>query len=93
MDYRFSMTPRLLVLAVLGLLALFVLLFLLGMQVGQRLEQGPRPGKAEAVGAAALKPLSNAIPSAPSLNLPAGASATAPAPAAAPVPAPAPARP
>lgn len=37
MDYRFSITPRLLILAALSLLALFILLFLLGIFVGQRL--------------------------------------------------------
>ena len=90
MEYRFSMTPRLLVLAVLGLLALFILLFLLGMQVGQRLEQSPRPPKAESVGASAVKPASTSIPSANSSSLPISKTTAAPAvPVAAPAQVPA----
>ena len=84
MEYRFSMTPRLLVLAVLGLMALFILLFLMGMQVGQRLEQSPRPPKAESVGASATKPLSTPIPAANSLSLPGSKTTAAPVPVAAP---------
>ena len=84
MEYRFSMTPRLLVLAVLGLLALFILLFLLGMQVGQRLEKSPPPPKAESVGASATKPLSTPIPAANSLSLPGSKTTAAPVPVAAP---------
>ena len=84
MEYRFSMTPRLLVLAVLGLLALFILLFLLGMQVGQRLEKSPQPPKAESVGASPTKPLSTPIPAANSLSLPGSKITAAPVPVAAP---------
>ena len=89
MEYRFSMTPRLLVLAVLGLMTLFILLFLMGMQVGQRLEKSPQPPKAESVGASAIKLLGASMPQASSLSLPGGKAATAPLPMAAPSPAPA----
>jgi hypothetical protein len=89
MEYRFSMTPRLLVLAVLGLMTLFILLFLMGMQVGQRLDKSPQPPKAESVGASAVKPASTSIPSANSLSLPISKTAAAPVPVAAPAQVPA----
>jgi hypothetical protein len=41
MDYRFSLTPRLLLLACLSLLTLLVLAFLLGIQLGSRLAPVP----------------------------------------------------
>lgn len=51
MEYRFSLTPRLVALGLFSLLALFVLLFLLGMQIGQRTrpitETVPVPSAAE----------------------------------------------
>ena len=51
MEYRFSLTPRLVAIGLFSLLALFVLLFLLGMQVGQRTrpvtEVVPVPSAAE----------------------------------------------
>jgi hypothetical protein len=37
MAYRFSLTPRLVTLGLVSLVALLVLMFLLGMQIGQRL--------------------------------------------------------
>jgi hypothetical protein len=54
LEYRFSLTPRLVAVGLFSLLAIFVLLFLLGMQVGQR----ARPLGAEAAIAA---PLENAV--------------------------------
>ncbi len=42
MDYRFSLTPRLLLLACLSLLTLLVLSFLLGIQLGHRLTPAAR---------------------------------------------------
>ncbi|MEY2620035.1 MAG: hypothetical protein RL522_3037 [Pseudomonadota bacterium] len=44
MDYRLSLTPRLLVLGGLALLLMMALLFLLGVQAGRDL--GPREGEA-----------------------------------------------
>lgn len=37
MSYRFNMTPRLLLISVMGLLALLVLFFLLGLEIGRQL--------------------------------------------------------
>ena len=36
LEYRFSLTPRLIAVGLFSLVALFVLLFLMGIQVGQR---------------------------------------------------------
>ena len=59
MEYRFSLTPRLVAIGLFSLLALFVLLFLLGMQVGQRTrpltEVVPVPSAAEKAVAGAEK--------------------------------------
>ncbi|MEY4652414.1 MAG: hypothetical protein RI884_995 [Pseudomonadota bacterium] len=46
MDYRLSLTPRLVVLGGLGLLLMMALLFLLGVQAGRDL--GPRAGEVAA---------------------------------------------
>lgn len=54
LEYRFSLTPRLVAVGLFSLLAIFVLLFLLGMQVGQR----SRPLGADAALAA---PLNDAV--------------------------------
>jgi len=62
MDYRFSITPRLLILAVLSLLALFTLLFLLGIFVGQRL--GPVSTLGQANLPKMTAPPSGALPTA-----------------------------
>ncbi len=59
MDYRFSLTPRLLLLACLSLLTLLVLAFLLGIQLGHRLAPVP-------AAAAPVTPATQAAPSAPS---------------------------
>lgn len=40
MDYQFTMTPRLIAIAVIGFLSLLLLLFALGFQVGQQWEAG-----------------------------------------------------
>lgn len=49
-EYRFSLTPRLIALALFGGVALMVLLFALGYQVGRGLarDEGARPGAASA---------------------------------------------
>ncbi|WP_255429231.1 hypothetical protein [Ramlibacter albus] len=57
MEYRFSLTPRLVAVGLFSLVALFVLLFLLGMQVGQRTA---RPADPAAAGAPANDPLAAA---------------------------------
>jgi hypothetical protein len=57
MDYRFSLTPRLLLLACLSLLTLLVLAFLLGIQLGHRLAPVP-------AAAAPVMPAAQAAPSA-----------------------------
>ena len=41
MSYRFHLTPRLLVVGLTGLLALLVLLFLLGLELGRRMAAEP----------------------------------------------------
>lgn len=52
MEYRFSLTARLVTLGVVGLVALMVLLFALGYVIGQRLApQGEREGAAPPVAA------------------------------------------
>ena len=56
MEYRFSLTPRMVALGLFSLLALFVLLFLLGLQVGQR----TRPVAEVALPAAAEKAIAGA---------------------------------
>lgn len=53
MEYRFSLTPRLVAVGIFSLVALFVLLFLLGMQVGLKTA---RPAEAPAPAAAASAP-------------------------------------
>jgi len=53
MTLRFSMTPRLLGLTVFSLLALLVLMFLLGIQIGQRLAGADSASKPAASGPAA----------------------------------------
>jgi hypothetical protein len=61
MEYRFSLTPRLLAIGLFAVVALLVLLFALGFQLGQRL--GGRPAASAAVSAsrAAIAP---SVPSA-----------------------------
>lgn len=79
MDYRFSITPRLLILAAVSLLALFILLFLLGIFVGQRL--GPvsalEPSKLPKV----MTPPSQALPTALTSSTTVAAPPATPAPA------------
>ena len=48
MEYRFSLTPRLIALALFSGVALMVLLFALGYQVGQSMVDKPVPGAAAA---------------------------------------------
>jgi hypothetical protein len=43
MEYRFSLTPRLIALALFSGVALMVLLFALGYQVGQSVAERPAP--------------------------------------------------
>lgn len=43
MEYRFSLTPRLIALALFSGVALMVLLFALGYQVGQSMAERPAP--------------------------------------------------
>lgn len=44
MEYQLSLTPRLLALGLCGVVALLVLLFALGFQVGQRMsDKAPQP--------------------------------------------------
>ena len=85
MDYRFSITPRLLILAALSLLALFILLFLLGIFVGQQL------GPVSALGQTNLPkltaPASAALPSPGSLPPALTPQAAVAAPPATPAPA------
>lgn len=54
MEYRFSLTPRLIALAIFSGVALMVLLFALGYQVGQGMAREPRPVAAEATAAGNL---------------------------------------
>jgi hypothetical protein len=92
MEIRFSLTPRLVAVGSVTLLALFVLLFLLGLQVGQRMRPA---GAAHAVSGAmedarkqaadaeaAAKQKLQAVSLVP--GAPAAAPAAAPAPAAVP---------
>ncbi len=61
MDYRFSLTPRLLLLACLSLLTLLVLSFLLGIQLGHRLAPAsPPPAAATPAAATSAAPASAA---------------------------------
>ena len=43
MEYRFSLTPRLIALAIFSGVAMLVLLFALGFQVGQSMAERPAP--------------------------------------------------
>jgi hypothetical protein len=52
MEYRFSLTPRLIALALFSGVALMVLLFALGYQVGQSMVDKPVPGATAAGNAA-----------------------------------------
>ena len=52
-DYQFSLTPRLIALALFGGVALMVLLFALGYQVGRQMAQGEQPPAASAAGRSA----------------------------------------
>lgn len=54
MEYRFSLTPRLIALAIFSGVALMVLLFALGYQVGQGMTRETRPVAAEASAAGNL---------------------------------------
>ncbi|WP_166104934.1 hypothetical protein [Duganella aceris] len=50
MEYRFSLTPRLIALAIFSGVALMVLLFALGYQVGQGMAREARPVALDAAG-------------------------------------------
>lgn len=50
MEYRFSLTPRLIALAIFSGVALMVLLFALGYQVGQGMAREARPVDVDAAG-------------------------------------------
>jgi hypothetical protein len=52
-DYHFSLTPRLIALALFGGVALMVLLFALGYQVGRQIAQGEQPPAASGAGRSA----------------------------------------
>jgi hypothetical protein len=80
MDYRFSITPRLLILAAVSLLALFILLFLLGLFVGQRL--GPVSALEPSNMPKLTAPTTGALPAALTPSAAAAAPPTTPAPAA-----------
>ena len=98
-EYRFSLTPRLVGLGAFSLLALFVLLFLLGVEVGHRSAATTSPvagelsnaARAEAVKAeqAVLKHVPAAAQPAAAALVPIQPAAPVQAPAVAPVVAPA----
>ena len=89
-EIRFSLTPRLIAVGLLSLLAVFVLLFLLGLQVGQR----SRPPAKSAMDTAATNAIESVQKQAADaeaaarkkLELPAVAAPAAPAPAPAVIP-------
>jgi len=66
-EYRFSLTPRLVALALFGIVALMVLLFALGYQVGRGMAPHAREAgervlhKAEQEAEAAVSPLQKAM--------------------------------
>lgn len=47
MEYRFSLTPRLIALAIFSGVAMLVLLFALGYQIGQSMAERPAPAVAD----------------------------------------------
>lgn len=75
MEYRFSLTPRLIALAIFSGVAMLVLLFALGYQVGQSMAERPVPavdnaasrarqqltGKINSEAAAAAAPVSERV--------------------------------
>lgn len=52
MEYRLSLTPRLVAVGFFAVVALLVLLFALGFQLGQRLAAGEAPGVSRGHGVA-----------------------------------------
>lgn len=64
MEYRFSLTPRLIALSAAGLLALLVLLFSLGYQLGLRMQPNPKALPAPVLAVPAL----TAVPEIPVLQ-------------------------
>jgi hypothetical protein len=60
MEYRFSLTPRLVAVGLFSLVALFVLLFLLGMQVGIRTAKPAESAPVSAVPTGVADPLAAA---------------------------------
>lgn len=59
-EYRFSLTPRLIALALFGGVALMVLLFALGYQVGRQMASEPAAAAPGAVGATGARLLDKA---------------------------------
>jgi hypothetical protein len=76
MQYVFSMTSRMVTIAVSCALLLCVLLFLLGMEIGARMSRSPAPSAAPAVVSVAPQPGAAA-----QTSLDAGDMAATPAPA------------
>lgn len=87
MEYRLSLTPRLLAVGLCAVMALLVLLFALGFQVGQNMAPPP-PLIPSVPSVPSLPPLASAAPAAGTASL----AAASPATEAAPVPAENPAR-
>ena len=79
MDYRFTMTPRLIAIAVIGFIFLLFLLFALGFQLGQQWGADELRRQAAASTPTQLNfPVAlPAIPAAPAVGIPASPIATA----------------
>lgn len=73
MDYQFTMTPRLIAIAVIGFISLLFLLFALGFQIGHQWEADETRQQTNANAASQLGfPVAlPTIPAAPALGIPA----------------------
>jgi hypothetical protein len=73
MDYQFTMTPRLIGIAVIGFISLLFLLFALGFQIGQQWEADETRQQTNATAASQLvfPAALPTIPAAPALGIPA----------------------
>lgn len=71
MDYRFTMTPRLIAIAVIGFISLMALLFVLGFQLGLQWGADEARQHAAANSPSQLSlPVATALPASPTLGTP-----------------------
>jgi hypothetical protein len=82
MEYRFSMTPRLLALAVICLFALMALMFMLGLTLGEREADSKHPSAISVDDIRSKRPTSSVSGPGPKPVNPEPATTAAPAPGA-----------